>query len=497
MERILILMQAANWAEATEALTSARENALHRNALSYALVLPEAPTSPEECNMAAFGTLQYLVSPEMTFAAMETLWHGERYALLAHPAMRFERDWEKKLLRALNDCPVENAQAVLTGYLPAQDDPIGAVCPVAAERIDPDGTLCFAHGMPLTLAAHPMPGVFLHPDFFFARAGFIRAMAQGSGTAFLRAMVQGWQCCALNQPVITLTHDLPVPPVRIDPQEDGLAQLKEEYGVDFAAGTLSAAAKRGLKSNSLDMTLAVTPLMRIKSAVQRRRRKRTDPMPLCVTVCPASLDEEGMHWLRQLTQMQDLALLCYAEGLKLREVAEFHPNVLEYKPRYALTMPTGKPPLFSRAAMLSAARDRVLSSTHYIWMAPDCVRYPLYTGMALPWKRLCGEKIVLASVRNRLDLSMVVVPDKQIKPLMSAIGEQLRALLAAGTIPETEEALWAGIVKEHPDWFEFRVLPVENSCSQSCSEEKSCRRLRLGSSRGLCCFRGQRLLLEE
>ena len=67
MERILILMQAANWAEATEAMTSARENALHRNALSYALVLPEAPTSPEECNMAAFGALQYLVSPEMTF----------------------------------------------------------------------------------------------------------------------------------------------------------------------------------------------------------------------------------------------------------------------------------------------------------------------------------------------------------------------------------------------------------------------------------------------
>ena len=49
-------------------------------------------------------------------------------------------------------------------------------------------------------------------------------MAQGSGTAFLRAMVQGWQCCTLNQPVITLMHDLPVPPARIDLQEDGLAQ---------------------------------------------------------------------------------------------------------------------------------------------------------------------------------------------------------------------------------------------------------------------------------
>ena len=136
MERILILMQAANWAEATEALTSARENALHRNALSYALVLPEAPTSPEECNMAAFGALRYLVSPEMTFAAMETLWHGERYALLAHPAMRFERDWEKKLLRALNDCQVENAQAVLTGYLPAQDDT--RIAEVDATKMSPE-----------------------------------------------------------------------------------------------------------------------------------------------------------------------------------------------------------------------------------------------------------------------------------------------------------------------------------------------------------------------
>lgn len=88
MERILILMQAANWAEATEALTSARENALHRNALSYALVLPEAPTSPKSIWRRS-GRCHIIVSPK-DFCAMETLWHGERYALLAHPAMRFE-----------------------------------------------------------------------------------------------------------------------------------------------------------------------------------------------------------------------------------------------------------------------------------------------------------------------------------------------------------------------------------------------------------------------
>ena len=81
--------------------------------------------------------------------------------------------------------------------------------------------------------------------------------------------------------------------------------------------------------------------------------------------------------------------------------------------------------------------------------------------MALQWKRLCGEKIVLARVQERLDLSMVVVPDKQLKALVTALNEQLRALLAAGTIPQTEEELWAHVVKEHPDWFEFRKLPVE------------------------------------
>ena len=179
MERILILMQAANWAEATEALTSARENALHRNALSYALVLPEAPTSPEECNMAAFGALQYLVSPEMTFAAMETLWHGERYALLAHPAMRFERDWEKKLLRALNDCPVENGLSGCGGahrpgryaVLCARNAPDACGAPDAG-RVSSSGLLLCARGL------HPGDG---------ARERYSVPARDGAGLAVLHA----------------------------------------------------------------------------------------------------------------------------------------------------------------------------------------------------------------------------------------------------------------------------------------------------------------------
>ena len=107
MERILILMQAANpGGSDRRRWTSARENALHRNAPAVRAGAAGSPDIPEECNMAAFGALRYLVSPEMTFAAMETLWHGERYAAGIRRCA-FERDWEKKPWRALNDCPVE------------------------------------------------------------------------------------------------------------------------------------------------------------------------------------------------------------------------------------------------------------------------------------------------------------------------------------------------------------------------------------------------------
>lgn len=460
MERILVLMKAKNWPEAAQPLQQARESAQNRQRLTFALLLSEEPTPQDLVNMQTFGTLQWRSSAEGSFADMEALWHGERYVALTHPAMRFAHHWEAALLKALHACTAETEQAVLTGFLPAENDPIGAVCPVAAEKITPDGVISWTHGLPLKMAAKPMPGAFLHPDFFFARAGFVRVMAQGTGAAFVWAMARDWQSYTLNVPVIRVAQDLPVPPVQLFPQDEGMEKLRTEYGVDCENGTLSAAARRGLKTDSLDVALAVTPLLRVRERLRRRFGRRDDLIPLGVTVCPATLDEESMHWLRQMTQMQDVSLLCYAEGTKLREVADFHPNVLEYKARHALTLPEGKT-LFSRAAILSAARDRVLSGTHYVWLAPDAVRYPLYPGLALRWKRLCGDQIVLAMVREHPDLSMVVVPDQRLKPLLAALQEQLRLRMARGESIQQEEMLWQDVIREHPDWFAFHPLPVE------------------------------------
>ena len=59
------------------------------------------------------------------------------------------------------------------------------------------------------------------------------------------------------------------------------AALTDGLGANPAEALLRSTGDWTLRF--LCIVLAVTPLMRIKSAVQRWRRKRTDPMPLCVT----------------------------------------------------------------------------------------------------------------------------------------------------------------------------------------------------------------------
>lgn len=460
MERILVLMKASSWADASQALTLARENALYPKRLTFALLLQREATEQEKTNMADFGPMLYLVTEQATFAEMESLWRGERFIALTHAAMRFGRFWDVRLLHALGACQAEDAQAVLTGFLPAEDDPIGAVCPVAAKALTDGFTLHFGHGLPLKMAAAPMEGLFLHPDFFFARAGFVRVMAQAKTPDFLWAMARGWQVFTLHAPIITLTQDLPLAPLTLHPEDEGMTRLCDEYGVNWLEGTLSPAAKRGLKSDTLDVALRVTPLVKAREQLRRQRNQKSDLTPLCVTVCPAEMDAETKHWLRQLTQMKDVSLLCYAQGNQLREIADFHPNVLEYKTRYALALPEGKT-VFSRAAILCAARDRVLSGTHYVYIAPDAVRYPLYSGLALPWKRLCNDKIVMAKVQGQLDMSMVIVPDALLKPLLEETQERLRQQMAQGQAPQSESVLWELVIRDHPDWFTFYALPVE------------------------------------
>ena len=140
MDRILILMSALEFADAQTALYSAKENAADPAALSFGITLEAEPDDEAHALMAALGNLQFLCPETSAWGAMPELWQGESHVLMAHPAMRFTRGWDKALLRELRRCPnAERGQNLLTGYLPVREDPLDAVCPVGADAFTIEG----------------------------------------------------------------------------------------------------------------------------------------------------------------------------------------------------------------------------------------------------------------------------------------------------------------------------------------------------------------------
>ena len=175
MDRILLLMSSDEYAQADAALRSARNNAASPERISYGLSLRQEPDAADHTAMRSLGSVQFLCPGGSSWQDVEALWQGEGYVLIAHPAMSFTKNWDMQLLRTLRQCRKDSLfSAVLTGYLPRPQDPVDAVCPVAAEGFDGEGRLCFHRGTPLRYATAPQRSAFIHTDFCFAPAGFFR-----------------------------------------------------------------------------------------------------------------------------------------------------------------------------------------------------------------------------------------------------------------------------------------------------------------------------------
>ncbi len=470
MDRILLLMAAADFADAQTALYSARENAANAAGLSFGVVLENEPAPEAQALMAALGHIQFLCPENDPWRSMPELWQGESHVLMAHPAMRFTAGWDKALLRALNRCP-DTAQGrnVLTGFLPVREDPLDAVCPVGADAFTVDGELTFRHGTPLKYTVGVERGPFLHPDFAFAPAGFFRAMAEESADPlFLRAFADNWNLYALVKPLIRLVWDLPVPPVRVSPEHPLCGEFRQVFGVDFRTGDLSAQSRRGMLSEELNFRLQVPLTVRLQQRLHLARQRRAQaagkcPQPLCVTLYTDRMPEETLRWLRRLAGLKHLPLLAYAEPLLLRKITDFLPNVMEFKPRYMMDLPVDAPQVvqqLSKAAILTRARDRELTHSHYIWLDADCVQIPLYPKSVFHFEQVCTDRIMIAMVNGQPDPSMFSVPDALILPLAREMEARcLTVLNQRGDLP-TENELWQTTIREHPEWFQLRVYPV-------------------------------------
>ncbi len=470
MDRILLLMAAAEFADAQTALYSARENAADAASLSFGILLENEPDDESQGLMAALGRVQFLCPETDPWRSMPELWQGESHALMAHPAMRFTKGWDKALLKELRRCPeTDQAQNVLTGYLPVREDPLDAVCPVGADTFTVEGELTFRHGTPLKYTAGLERGPFLHPDFVFAPAGFFRAMAEESSEPlFLRAFAARWNLYALTKPVIRLVWDLPVAPCRVAPEHPLCEDFMQVFGVDFRTGALSPQSRRGMVSEELNFRLKVPFSVRLRERVklwQQHHRQGIGkaPQPLCVTLYTQDMPEETLRWLKRLAGFKHLPLLAYADPLLLRRITDFLPNVMEFKTRYMMDLPVDAPSVLqrlSKAAILSKARDRELTHSHYIWLDADCVQVPLYDRTAFRFEQVCTDRIMIAMVNGGPDPSMFCVPDKLVLTLSREMEARcLTYLNQRGDLP-TETELWRLIIREHPEWFQLTVYPV-------------------------------------
>ena len=472
MDRILILLSAPEFADAQTALYSAKENAALPAALSYGIMLETEPDDEALSMMAALGNVQFLCPETNAWGAMPELWQGESYVLMAHPAMRFTRSWDKALMKELQRCPnAERGQNLLTGYLPVREDPLDAVCPVGADAFTLEGELTFRHGMPMQYTAAAERSPFLHPGFVFGPAAFFRAMAEDSPVPlFLRAYDAGWHLYTPTSPVIRLVWDIPVSPCRVDPTLPMCEGFRKVFGVDFEAGVLSAQSRRGMLSEELDFRMKVPAAVKFKDAALRLKQKlpfvsaKNPPEPLCVTLYTSSMPEETGRWLQRLAGLKHLPLLAYAEPLLLRQITDFLPNVLEFKPRYMMEIPVDAPQvleMLSKTSILARARDRELTHSHYVWLDADCVQAPLYDRAFFRWEKVCTDRIMIAMVGGQPDPTMFTVPDKLILTLAREMEARcLTYLNQRGDLP-TEQELWNIVIREHPDWFQLVVFPVE------------------------------------
>lgn len=476
MDRILLLMAAQAYEQADAALRSARDNAASASRISYGLSLQAEPDAAAQAAMRALGSVQFLCPGGSSWTDVEALWQGEGYVLLAHPAMSFTRNWDMQLLRALRQCRRESRfSAVLTGYLPRRQDPVDAVCPVAAESFDAQGRLCFQRGTPLRYATAPQKSAFLHPDFCFGPSAFFREMREEEEPLFLSAFRRKWEAYTLHRPVLHISDDMPIEPCQAPAageMDPSLSRFEKRFGLRFATRQLTPMVRQGIFTADLTFPVRVPYAVRIQEAVRELLRRKGSVSPLCVTaylsmpVEGPNLHEQYQCWFGYLSELKNLSLLCYGDSDTTRRIMPMHPNVLEFKPRYGLPVEGELPPdetinyiKLSKPFILARSREKFLNHSHYIWMDYGYLRYPVYERASIDWANVCSDRIVLSMVEGVPDVSMLVVPDAMLLTLCREIAALCeRELNSRGHLPmETE--LWLMLIREHGDWFELVEMP--------------------------------------
>lgn len=457
MERLLILFAAPTPEAGQAMIASAMAQAAAPGRLTFGAAVEDSTAAPFphadrlRCCKAATA-----------WEAWQGLWRGEQLLVMAHPGLRFTRNWDVKLLRLLHRL---GQHAALTGIPCTPGDETDAPRPVAFRGFDPQGLIVPQPGVPLTYAKAPLRSALLNESFCCGFVPFFRALNRPELPLFLQAFAADCPLYTLHRAIVWEQAHPPLPAYRVSDAEEALLErFRKSYMTDLRQRQLSAMSRTGLFTPDLDYPRHVPPAVRLQERLRGLRfSKAFSPLPVTVLaqagLDPDRLPEESLRCFSLLCGVRALPLLCFADGSLIRRALPLSTNVLEWKEKYLLPQTEGDPLperiALSKIRMLAHAKEKMLHHSHYIWIDPAYRDAAIAPGAAVDWSWLCTDRVVMGLVNGEPDPSMIAVPAQ----LLLGLGQAIEQLLAERAAPMTERALWTALTGLYPAWFDLRALP--------------------------------------
>ena len=474
MDRIMILTAAERWSDLSACLKSIHLNAAVSKRLSYGLVLRKEPEPGDLEEMHLLGSVQYLIADCSPIHVFSRLWQGEAFTLLTNGDTGYEVGWDILLLRMLHRLERSGSiHPALTGIPPLTDASVDAFRPVALDRLTaPDGVLYFQPGTPVRCSAEPQRTAFLSPFFCFSASALFRTLENVTSDLSAAAFVGGWEffvpsCCPCRSPRTLCPDPEPIP----EADSETWRRFTRRAGISDHFPYLNGQARTGILSADLSWDPCISIRQRILDRILALRCAGSPLSLLCVSavlsepVHPENTAEENTAYLRWLTAIRELPMIFLTDAVTRPTVQLNHPNVSDYSPDAGLPMyrrlQNPEDPEYlrlSRIFFLRWCKERNPGHSHYAWLDPCSVRYPVDPGTQPDLRPFCTDRITVATVGGLPDFSMIIVPSDLIGPLCGEISVLCESAARKPVPFPSEEEIWKNLSERFPSRFSW--IPV-------------------------------------
>ena len=469
---IIMLLSAATQSEALEVIFSAYEQAYEKAQLRYALALPLPLEDSARAQITALGPLNFIESAEDPYSCLSAFCNGEDYAFMASEGMVFKKFWDLRLIKAYEK--LNKKKAALTGFLPATDDPHGAVCPVAVDKVE-NSLVHFHKGTPLYRAVFPQKCAFFSPWFCFSKPAFFACVAKESETpAFLRPFEHGYTLYTLNDPCIQTVFEQRIEPLPLrlmtpDESDESVAgRFYDTYRLPDSPNAIL-----GLYTADLQYDMGITLFDKISAELRQLRLKSVPGSPLFISAfydmpCPVK-SEPAIYEsrFRNLARLKNLPLALFVRGSMSAPVKRYFHNVYDYQRTYGLPPDIAAGDEMSRFKagkfkLLRHSTTVFLHHSHYAWIDFGYQRFPVYGAAAIDFRPIIGNTVHIARVDGKIDTSCFTVPRELVAPLEEVMTSIIHGFIDEGKTLDDSE-LMEELINRESDCFTLHELTEKRS----------------------------------